>query len=69
MAEIRNVVCDMCGGAPAKTYALAERPNVPWMVDLCESCSAPIRAWREHGRQGPNRRAYRRFSKVPSEAR
>ena len=69
MAEIRSVVCDMCGGSDAKTYSVQELPNVAWMVDLCGDCAAPIRQWREYGRQGPNRRAYRRFTKVPAEAR
>lgn len=66
MAEIRTVVCDLCGQADAKTYAIAQHPNSAWMVDLCDTCALPIDRWRDHARSGPNRRAYRRFNKVPA---
>lgn len=69
MAEIRTLVCDLCGATDAKTYAIAQHPGSPWMVDLCPDCAKPIDRWRDHARSGPNRRAYRRFNKVPVKPR
>lgn len=48
------------------TYSISEKPQTPWMVDLCEDCARPIMAWKEHGRLSAARRAYRRFNKVPA---
>lgn len=69
MAEIKRVVCDDCGNDGATTYAIAQRPNTPWMIDLCEQCAAPIARWRDKGRRGPSRRAYRKYGKVDAQAR
>ena len=68
MAEIKSVVCDVCGSAPAETWMVARKPNTPWVVDLCEEHAGPLASTRQYGRHNPTRRTYRRYGKVPAEA-
>jgi hypothetical protein len=69
MAEVRSVICDMCGQQPAVTYSIGEQAKTPWIVDLCADCAAPVGQWRDHGRHAGSKRAYRRFTKVPAQPR
>lgn len=68
MAEVRYRVCDQCGEGPSETYAIQQRPNKPWVVDLCSTHAEPLLAFREiaHIPEG-GRRVYRSLKKTASE--
>ena len=69
MAEVKSTICDLCGNPDATTYAIAKRPNTPWLVDLCATCEEPILATRGKGRRAQGKRVYRKYGKVPVKAK
>jgi hypothetical protein len=69
MAEVRTVVCDLCGGSDAERWAITKRHLKPWVIDLCDQCAQPLAAMRERGRAGDGgARPYRRLRKTPVKA-
>lgn len=65
MAEIKRMACDMCGSeAEVRQFAISERPNMPFIIDLCEDHAAPLDDLREHGRGSAGRRPYRKYRKL-----
>jgi hypothetical protein len=67
MAEVKSLVCDVCGGADATGFGMRKRPGAEWIIDLCEKCSTPMRLWQDHGRApAGKKRPYRKhMEKVP----
>ena len=60
VAEITSVICDVCGSEPATSYFIHKGTKAEWVIDLCDSCSAPIREWEKKGRAPKGkRRPYR----------
>ena len=69
MAEVRTVVCDVCGGPDAERWSVTKRPLKGWTVDLCPVHAEPLVALREHARAGEGgTRPYRRLRKTPVKA-
>lgn len=66
MAEVKSIVCDMCGASDAQRWQIGQRPLKPWVIDLCAECAAPLHAMRQNARSGEGgSRPYRRLSKTP----
>lgn len=64
MAEVRSVVCDLCGGANASTYGITVPGKPKVRVDLCVSCAEPFEKAVAAGRvPAPQKRT--KFKKVP----
>lgn len=66
MAEVKSVICDMCGAPNAERWAITKRPLKPWVIDLCSMCATPLLSMRENARSGEgSARPYRRLQKTP----
>lgn len=62
MAEIKSLVCDICGGSDAVGYIIGKRQGAAWIIDLCDTCDEPIRAMQVKGRApAGKKRPYRRY--------
>lgn len=62
MAEVKSLVCDVCGEADASGYTISRRPGSPWIIDLCGTCAEPLRVMQERGRApAGKKRPYRKY--------
>jgi len=62
VAEVKTLVCDMCGESPAEGYALRKRPGAEFIIDLCSKCATPFRDWQAAGRApAGKKRPYRKY--------
>lgn len=66
MAEVKSVICDICGGQDAERWAISKRPLKGWAIDLCAEHAAPLMDMRKHAHTGEGGvRPYRRLGKTP----
>lgn len=64
MAEVKSLVCDVCGGPDASGYTISRRPGAPWIIDLCEGCATPLSEMQSKGRPpAGKKRPYRKYGK------
>ncbi len=63
MAEIRTIICDMCGNHNASEWTFKHKGKKQWVVDLCPLCSKPIVDIQKKGRapKGASLTPYKKY--------